>query len=161
MKIKVDRLAIFDNIYIIMDKIEFTLHGSFYPHNEIRNFVAEVCKRLGYNSKTVYEIKTATDEAFTNVVQHAHKHKEGKIKIKLVSDPKKITISVKDWGEPFKATSLKSRSPHDLVHTKKEGGLGVLLMARLMDRIRYVRRKTHNELIMVKYRKEKTNATKH
>ena len=140
--------------------MEFTLHGSFYPHNEIRNFIAGICERLGYNSKTVYEIKTATDEAFANVVQHAHKHKKGKIKIKLVSDPKKITITVKDWGEPFEAARIKSRSPNDLVHTKKEGGLGVLLMTRLMDRIRYIRRKTHNELIMTKYRKGKKHGRK-
>lgn len=131
-------------------KIEFTLHSDFYPASEVRDFVAALCTQFGFEGQDVYQIKSAVDEAFINVVNHAYKGKKGKIKVRVEFDKGRFCISIKDWGRPLDARCVKKSSIAELVKKQKEGGLGMMMIERFMDRVKYIRRKKHNELVMAK-----------
>jgi len=132
-------------------KIELILHRTFYPLPETRDFIARVCGQMGFESKEIYFIKTALDEACSNIVRHAFRKKAGSIKIRVQDDGEKVILSVIDGGEPFPYRSTTRRTPGDLIETAAEGGLGLSLIERLMDDVRYIRRRHGNELRMVKY----------
>lgn len=138
-----------------MKKIELALHEDFNTVNELRNAIAEICRRLEFNKQDIYHIKSAVDEAFINIIQHSYKNKTGDVKIELDADDKKVTIRITDWGEPLDKTHLKRCSLSDIISEQKEHGLGLLMIERLMDKVKYMRRKKTNTLVMVKYRKEK------
>lgn len=140
-----------------MKKRELTLNEDFYNINELRNLVADICYRLGFNKKAIYHIKSAVDEAFTNIMQHSYKNKTGNVKIELESDNEKVTICIKDWGEPFDSDNVERCSLNDIINEPEKSGLGLLMIERLMDKVKYIGRKKSNELIMIKYRKEKLN----
>lgn len=143
-----------DNGSWIMKKIEITLYKNFYPMKELRVFITEICNQLGCQSENAYHVKTALDEALTNIVRHARNDSKGTIKIRIQSTGEKVTVSLKDWGKPFAPGSVKRKSLDELVETKREGGLGLLTMERVMDKVTYRRKKNYNELTMVKYLKK-------
>jgi anti-sigma regulatory factor (Ser/Thr protein kinase) len=56
-----------------------------------------------------------------------------------------------DCGEPFLPRVARRSSPSEMITAQKEGGLGLSLVERLMDEVKYIRRKKYNELRMVKF----------
>lgn len=138
-----------------MKKLELTLYKDFYPIDELRNFIASLCRRLGFDRNDVYRVKAAVDEAITNVIRHSYKNKKGSIRIRLDSDDTKITIHMKDSGKPFRLKKAKRKTPDEIIEAKEEGGLGLSMIERLMDEVKYNRREKYNELVMVKYHERK------
>jgi serine/threonine-protein kinase RsbW len=138
-----------------MERIELTLHDNFSSISELRTLIADTCARLGFGKRDVYYIKSATEEAFTNIMQHSYKNKKGDVKIELKSDEEKVTICIKDQGEPFDPKKVKRNSLNDIINEQKERGLGLLMIERLMDEVKYTRKGKSNELIMIKYHKER------
>lgn len=132
-------------------KIELILHRTFYPLPETRDFIARVCGQMGFESEEIYHIKTALDEACSNIIRHAYRRKPGSIRIRVQDNGKKMILSVIDGGKPFPYRDAARRKPGDLIETAVEGGLGLSLIERLMDDVRYIRRRSGNELRMVKY----------
>jgi anti-sigma regulatory factor (Ser/Thr protein kinase) len=132
-----------------MKKIDITLHSGFYPTTEIRDFIGSLCQRIGLTAKLAYQIKTVIDEAMTNVVRHAYQNKPGKIKMQVKYHRNTLTISIKDWGKPL--AHHKKTGPTDLVELKKDHGLGLVMIDRIMDKVQRVRRNSYNELIMKKH----------
>ncbi|MGB3340223.1 MAG: ATP-binding protein [bacterium] len=134
-----------------MRKVELTLCCGFYPINEVRNFMANICRQLGLKRTEIYKIKAAVDEALTNIIKHSYRNMKGSINIRLDSDGTKITIYMQDSGRAFKIKKAKRRTPNDIIKVQKEGGLGLSMIEHLMDEVRYVRKQKYNQLIMVKY----------
>jgi serine/threonine-protein kinase RsbW len=139
-----------------MRKVQLTLCNGFYPINEVRNFMANICHQLGFKRNEIYKIKAAVDEACTNIIQHSYRKKKGSINIRLDSDDTKITIYMKDAGKAFKPKKARRRTPDEIINVQKEGGLGLSMIEQIMDEVRYVRKQKYNQLIMVKY-----HGTKH
>ncbi len=141
-----------------MKKMELTLCRGFHPINEVRNFMADICRQLGLKRTEIYKIKAAVDEALTNIIKHSYKNIKGSIDIRLDSDDTKLTIYMKDFGKTFKIKKAKRRTPGEIIKVQKEGGLGLSMIEHLMDEVRYVRKQKYNQLIMVKYygRKHRT-----
>jgi serine/threonine-protein kinase RsbW len=132
-------------------KAEITLYRGFYPVDEVRNFITDICRQLGLKRKEAFKIKAAVDEACINIIEHSYKHKKGDINIRLDSDEEKIKILIKDSGKAFNIKDAKRKTPADIIDMQKEGGLGLSMIERLMDEVKYSRNKKHNKLIMVKY----------
>jgi len=141
-----------------MRKVELTLCRGFYPINEVRNFMANICHQIGLKRSEIYRIKAAVDEACMNIIQHSYKNKKGNISIRLDSNATKITIYIRDSGKSFKVRKAKRRTPDDIVNIEKEGGLGLSMIEQLMDEVKYSRREKYNQLTMIKYygRKQRT-----
>ena len=67
-----------------MKRVEVTLHTNFYPVNELRDFIAGVCRTLGLSKKDAMHVKAAVDEACSNIITHAYKNKKGNIKSSVI-----------------------------------------------------------------------------
>jgi serine/threonine-protein kinase RsbW len=132
-------------------KLELTLYNKFYPQPETRDFIARICSQLGFCGEDIYFIKSALDEVCSNIVQHAYRDRSGFIKIQIDDDGERFTLSVMDCGEPFLPRVARRSSPSEMITAQKEGGLGLSLVERLMDEVKYIRRKKYNELRMVKF----------
>ena len=134
-----------------MRKVELALCSGFYPINEVRNFMANICRQLGLKRNELYRIRSAVDEVCMNIIQHSYKNKKGNINIRLDSDDEKIVIYIKDFGRAFKAKKAKRKTPVEIINVQKEGGLGLSMIEQLMDDVKYIRRQKYNQLVMVKY----------
>jgi anti-sigma regulatory factor (Ser/Thr protein kinase) len=106
--------------------------------DEIRDFVAEIARRAGFNDRDVYNIQLATDEAASNIIEHSYEgvsHGVLELSCGMVGDA--ITIILTDHGEPYDPASIPAPDLKADLSERKIGGLGIFLMRKLMDTVHY------------------------
>lgn len=121
----------------------------------IRDFVAQAAKDAGLNDSEVYAVEVSVDEACTNVIEHAYKGiKDGDIECICDANARSLTVIIRDHGKPFDPAAVPAPDFHTELKDRRVGGLGVYLMRRFMDEIRYETiRGSGNVLTMVKQRR--------
>ena len=119
-----------------MRKIKFP--AQFQYLDEIRDFVAEVASHGGFDGKEVYAIQLAADEAASNIIEHAYGDMPpGDIEITCEMKNGVLTITMRDQGRPFDPASVRPPNLKADLSKRKIGGLGIYLMRKLMDDVRY------------------------
>ena len=125
--------------------------ASFEYLNDIREYVGQMAHSAGFTDKEVYSIQLATDEAVSNVIEHAYKGRaNGSLELTCYFDNIKLTITILDQGKSFDLTKV---APPDLkadLSRRKVGGLGIYLMRKLMDDVRYEVTASGNLLTLIK-----------
>jgi serine/threonine-protein kinase RsbW len=119
----------------------------------IRNFVAGIAQKVGFNEEESNKIELAVDEACTNVIEHAYQHDESRdIDIAIKIDYNKLTVVVTDRGQSFEFEEVEMPDMKSYLAELRVGGLGIYLMKTLMDEVDYRSRPgVKNEVRMVKY----------
>jgi serine/threonine-protein kinase RsbW len=112
--------------------------AKFENLDEIREFVGNIARKGGFSDKDVYNIQLATDEAASNVIEHAYQNKPGGV-LELSCDIKGdvITIILTDHGKSFDPSEVPVPDLQADLSDRKIGGLGIFLMRKLMDEIYY------------------------
>lgn len=112
--------------------------------DEIRDFVAEIARRAGFNDRDVYNIQLATDEAASNIIEHAYEGVgDGVLELSCGMDGDSIKIVLTDHGEPYDPESIPMPDLKADLSERKIGGLGIFLMRKLMDTVHY---ESHSEI---------------
>jgi serine/threonine-protein kinase RsbW len=119
-----------------MKTVQFA--AKFENLDEIRDFVGDIARKGGFSDKDVYNIQLATDEAASNVIEHAYQNKPDKV-LDLSCDMQGdvITIIMTDYGESFDPSEVPAPNLKADLSDRKIGGLGLFLMRKLMDEIHY------------------------
>ena len=134
-----------------MQTVQFAAKFEFL--DEIREFVGEIARKGGFGDKDVYNIQLATDEAASNIIEHAYEGKpDGLIEISCGVQKNMITIVLVDHGEPFDPADVPAPDLKADLSERKIGGLGIFLMRKLMDEVHYDSnpKKNSNTLTMAK-----------
>ncbi len=112
--------------------------AKFENLDEIREFVGNLARQGGFSDKDVYNIQLATDEAASNIIEHAYQNKPGgvlEISCNIQGDV--ITIVLTDYGKSFDPSQVPVPDLQADLSDRKIGGLGIFLMRKLMDEIYY------------------------
>jgi len=115
----------------------------------VRVCISEICLNNGFMPSEIYDINLSVNEVCANIMEHVYHWNPGsKIRVKIEATPQCITIRVRDYGDAKNPEQFQSR---DL--NKMEGsGLGIFLVHKLMDEVRYNKEiEIGNEIIMKKY----------
>jgi anti-sigma regulatory factor (Ser/Thr protein kinase) len=134
-----------------MQTVQFIAKFEFL--DEIREFVGDVARKNGFTDKEVYNIQLATDEAASNIIEHAYEGvTNGLLEISCGVRNKVITITLVDHGESFDPSNVPAPDLKADLSDRKIGGLGLFLMRKLMDEVHYEAepRKNRNTLTMIK-----------
>lgn len=119
----------------------------------VRDFVTSHAKDYGFPEQEIEEIRLAVDEAITNVIKHAYKFDESKtVFITLGKQKQEFWVAIQDKGSAFDITSYKEPDISERVKLGLKGGVGVFLIRKLMDKVEYSRKNSHNEIKMTKKR---------
>ena len=110
--------------------------GNFKDLALIADFVDTVCEGCIRDSRTLYHIKMAVDEACTNVFEHGYAG-EGPLEIEASCNSTRIRFRIRDWGATFDPTAVGSPDPSLSLEDRPLGGLGMHLMRQVMDHIEY------------------------
>ena len=115
-----------------------TFEANFHSLDEIREFVGEVARQVGFSEKEVYSIQLAADEASTNIIEHAYAGVEnGRIEIDCNITGDDLKIVIRDNGKSFDPSSVPEPNVKADLSERKIGGLGMYLMRKLMDEVFY------------------------
>ena len=131
-----------------------TFPAKFEYLDEIRDFVAEVAREGGFTEKEIYSLQLAADEAASNIIEHAYEGvTDASMDISCSMEGGAIVIVMRDHGTPFDPSKVKQPNLKADLSERQIGGLGVYLMRKIMDEVRYESNpRTGNLLTMIKRR---------
>lgn len=119
--------------------------------------VREVAKRIAlladFDEQTAENVALAVDECATNVIKHAYKGAaDQRIELRLEYRGEDLTIDVLDSGASVDPKAVPKVDLERYAAERRKGGLGVHLMGRIMDSVRYERRARCNVCSLVKHK---------
>lgn len=119
---------------------------------KVRDFIRSVSVEAGFKGEEINKIILAVDEACTNIIKHAYKFSpKGNITIKAIADDDKLLISLSDYGSHFEPNKIPEPNIKELHEKRRIGGLGMFLMRKLMDEVKYDITDKLNQVVLVKY----------
>jgi serine/threonine-protein kinase RsbW len=131
-----------------------TFPARFEFLDEIREFVADVAREGGFTEKEIYSLQLAADEAASNIIEHAYagvSNADLDVSCDMYDDT--LTITMHDDGKSFDPSNVKQPNLKADLSERQIGGLGMYLMRKLMDEVRYESNsRTGNLLTMTKRR---------
>jgi serine/threonine-protein kinase RsbW len=119
-----------------MQTVQFA--AKFELLDEIREYVGHIAREAGFNDKDIYNIQLATDEAASNIIEHAYENiSDGVLELSCGVQGSTITIILTDHGESFDPSEIPLPDLQADLAERKIGGLGIFLMRKLMDEVHY------------------------
>ena len=98
----------------------------------------------------VFKVNLALEEVVINVMNYGHEDGLHEIDIILTSDEGALTIEIVDDGRPFDPlTDAPIPDVNAELEDRNIGGLGIHLIRKMMDDVRYRREEGKNHLTMV------------
>ena len=112
---------------------------------EIRTFVEASLKELSVPANDIALIVLAIDEICANFIIHSnHCNEDQEIEILIKNENQGISIEILDQGEYFDLASYKEPELQELIKEKRKGGMGLLLVKRIMDTIEFKKENNQN-----------------
>ena len=113
-----------------------------------------LAEKQNFPGKVTMNINLALEEALSNIIYYAFSdNKKHLINILLSVENKKLTIKITDDGIPFDPTLQKEPDISLAIEDRPVGGLGILLISKIMDTVKYSREKNLNILTLTKHLK--------
>ena len=116
-----------------------------------RNVVASFILPLNPSVNELEDIKTAVNEAVTNVIVHAYPDKNGYITMKITTDEEKIKITISDNGVGIKDIDRALTPFYTSKPNEERSGMGFTVMESFMDKLEV---KSNNSGVCVTMLKE-------
>ncbi len=116
-----------------------------------RNVVASFILPLNPSISELEDIKTAVNEAITNVIVHAYPEKPGYVNMKIVTNNNKILISITDNGIGIQDIERALTPFYTSKPNQERSGMGFTVMESFMDKLEV---KNNKEGVTVNMEKE-------
>ncbi len=111
--------------------------------------VSDCAESQGFDRKRMREIEVATEEALVNICNHSYPEEPGDAEVVCELDGNRFIIEIIDSGTPFDITSLPDPDVTADIDKRKIGGLGVFLLKKMVDEVRYRRENNRNILNLI------------
>ena len=128
-----------------------TLLNDVKQVTELNNFVKSVSERLNLDSSLMSQMTLAVEEAVVNVMSYAYPLGTiGEIQVDALATEQDIKFIIIDEGKAFDPTQNNMVDTTLSAEDRPIGGLGILLVQKLMDSINYERVDGKNILTLKK-----------
>jgi len=118
---------------------------------DIREFITEKLKAYVHDDLEINQMVLAVDEICANLIIHSNYCNANEvINLEVFVEKEGVTFEISDEGEKFNLNNYKEPSIQEVVQTKKKGGIGLLLVRRIMDRVEFVNKEQKNTCILHK-----------
>jgi anti-sigma regulatory factor (Ser/Thr protein kinase) len=108
------------------------------------------CKEHGLPRTLSHVVMLSLDEIVNNIILHGYGGRPGQLSIALNFDGRACSVVIEDAGKPFDVTKAVAPVNGGALASRREGGLGLLLVKNLMDDVTYEREGAINRLTLVK-----------
>jgi sigma-B regulation protein RsbU (phosphoserine phosphatase) len=116
--------------------------GEVSSLSAIADYVMSVAMEVGLDLRAAYRLRLAADEIATNVILHGYQENglTGYIELTASFDEQALTVSIEDTAPAYDPRPfLRQGVTQGPLEQRPEGGLGLLLVSRSVDSLRYER----------------------
>ncbi|MFP4481202.1 MAG: ATP-binding protein [Thermovirgaceae bacterium] len=117
---------------------------------EVTAFVATHAEEAAIDARRMPHLELALEEALVNICTYAYKEPPRVVTVRILQDEKRFGVNLADEGIPFDPLEGVPKPDVDApLEERSQGGLGVLLIRRVMDEVHYRREGGRNILSLV------------
>lgn len=116
----------------------------------LSQFIESFLKKYYCDKNFVYEFLLSCEEIFVNICFYAYKNSEGEISVDIYLIKNYIKIVFFDNGIKFDPTKFENKNINSKIYSRKPGGLGIFLVKKFMNSMKYARKDNKNILVMTK-----------
>ena len=119
----------------------------------VTEFVEAELEKLDCPMKSTIQINVAIDELFSNIVKYGYVKQPGPVTVSVIArdDPHGVCIRFEDEGIPYNPLNKEDPDVSLSVEERGIGGLGIFLVKKTMDDIKYAYDNGKNILSITKY----------
>ena len=120
---------------------------------DVLAFVERACARAALVPDAAFDVRLATEEVVTNVIEHGYAGASapGPITIRFYHDPRQVVVTIEDLASPFDPATVRPADPSAPLEQRGIGWLGWHFVTRVMDEVRHEHRHPRgNRLTLVK-----------
>ena len=134
------------------DVKELTLEATLENIPVVTEFVDAELASLDCPMKAQMQIDVAIDELFSNIAYYAYNPDTGPatVRVEVERDPLAVVITFIDNGKPYDPLAAADPDTTLCAEAREVGGLGVFLVKKTMDDVRYEYRDGKNILTIKK-----------
>lgn len=106
--------------------------------SELRLFLSDILEDTPLTEIHKNQVILAVEEVCANLIIHSHEcNPKDFIQLDVTKDKQKITFEIKDSGKGFNILEYKVPQLADVIKEKKKGGVGIILVKKIMDLIEF------------------------
>ena len=107
---------------------------------DIRNFVNEILSHHFNAEIEIHHMVLAVDEVCANLMIHSHNcNPKEKIELLIDVQNEEVIFEIKDTGNGFNLKNYQEPTIKEIIVEKKKGGLGLMLVKRIMDKVEFIK----------------------
>ena len=113
---------------------------------KIRQFVADILHGQAIEEVEAHKLVLAVDEICANLIIHSnHCNPTQTIEVYVDFEPaEQVTFVIRDQGISFNLSTYAEPSLDEIVSSRRKGGVGLMLVKRIMDKIEFSTEKNYN-----------------
>lgn len=118
---------------------ELTVPAKTDRLDQVMEFIEEELNKTECSAKVIMQIKVAVEEIYVNIANYAYHPGEGNATIRCLiqGDPKHVVIQFVDSGTPYNPLEKMDPDITQDANHRQIGGLGILMVKKMMDHITY------------------------
>lgn len=131
---------------------ELTLKASVGNLDQVLAFVDAELEKLDCSIKAQMQIDVAVEELFVNIASYAYVPGEGDatIRVETIPETHEVAITFLDSGVPYDPLAKPDPDVTLSAEERQIGGLGIFMVKKSMDDMKYEYRDGQNILMIVK-----------
>lgn len=134
-------------------KYSLTIYCTKNRLREIRAFTEDILRKHQMNELERSSVVLAIDEVCANLIIHGHHGKEEEeLKLQIDVKPNKVVFDIIDTSEMFNINQYETPKLEDIIRKQRKGGLGLILVKRIMDDIKIFSRGKYNVCQLTKFK---------
>jgi len=136
--------------------VDITVTARLESLERLVKSATESALQCGLAGEGLFAVELVTEEAVVNILKYAYHNREGRIRLRCLEAGDRFVIEVTDWGVPFDATAQPAPDVNKPLEERPVGGLGIYLIKKMSDEMRYTREDGQN-ILRLFIRKEGTS----
>jgi serine/threonine-protein kinase RsbW len=127
-----------------------TIPSDLAAIREVTGGLEMAMKMYAFSDEDILDTQLAVEESLTNTILHGYRDQPGDLTIHCRASHGLVEIQIEDSAPPFDPLSVPDADISADLDKRRIGGLGVLLIRKVMDDIVYRYEDGKNILAMVK-----------
>ncbi|EKB48389.1 ATP-binding protein [Cecembia lonarensis] len=117
----------------------------------LRDFLHNTLRQTGLNEIDIHQLILAVEEVCANMIIHSHScDPETYINLRTQISEEEIVFEITDMGKGFNLLEYQEPEIAEVVKTKRKGGLGIMLVKKIMDKIEFESNGVKNTCRLIK-----------
>ncbi|MDF2158889.1 ATP-binding protein [Algoriphagus sp. CAU 1675] len=118
---------------------------------DLRAFLQDTLEKLDIAAKDRHQVTLAVEEVCANLIIHSHQcNEQNHINLEVQDFPDKLVFEIKDKGQAFNLLDYEVPDLKKVISEKRKGGLGIILVKKIMDEIEFESKQGTNICRLIK-----------